>query len=127
MDRLNNLLPDEQLLADGLWYLGNMARTHECIAAVLARYHALEAELERTQQFLDESYGGGDGTEPLIERIGLALVRCVHSRLEIFKYYGWTPGARDRRAGTGVLMDDVTLIKGIAWTSCQRSARWMLW
>lgn len=39
---MNCLPPDEQLLADGLWYLENMARTHECIAAVLARYHHLE-------------------------------------------------------------------------------------
>jgi GGDEF domain-containing protein len=33
----------------------------------------LEAQIERAHQFLDECYIGGDGTEPLVERIGAAL------------------------------------------------------
>jgi hypothetical protein len=44
-----------QLIADGLWYIVRVARTHEGVAAVLARYHALEAEnvLQRAELALD--------------------------------------------------------------------------
>ena len=41
------------------------------------RANAAEAEVERAHQFLDECAIGGNGTEPLVERIGVALRSAV--------------------------------------------------
>jgi hypothetical protein len=41
------MTPEQQQIADGLWYIDRVAKTHEGVAAVLARYKALEAESTR--------------------------------------------------------------------------------
>jgi hypothetical protein len=43
----------ELQIENGLWYVERVAKTHEGVAAVLARYHALEVEVTRLQELCD--------------------------------------------------------------------------
>lgn len=52
---------------------GKPTDAYDDIDRLLNEVARLRVEIERAHQFLDECGGGGNGTEPLIERIGMAL------------------------------------------------------
>ena len=74
----------------------SLSTLETCIENLERRVAALEAtaaEAERAHQFLDECYISGDGTEPLVERIGRAVYAAGYRRISVVGAVNWNTGA----------------------------------